>query len=235
MVTEQISLLQPNKTGGWYGRTVVSATGTDGTVYQHSTAGIFGELLDSDEAVDQHDIPGFGTAILQVVFPQDGGDFFSNYQSFDETDKRTWEFQIKNQVTVDLKDAPITIALPEVKKVTYKKVKGQIIYGDEIIDNSKKAELTLLDVDNATSYTVEQLASANLSMQGLHTRTFKWVLGAAEQSDYESDITVVSNNVNIAADSMSISSDESTITADGFDLASVKTAQAGGKFGLPPM
>jgi len=235
---------QTGKAGGWYGRTVVSATATDGTVYTHSTAGIFGELVDSNEAVDQHDIPGFGAAILQVVFPQgeegSTSDFFSNYQSFDETDKKTWEFQIKNQQTIDLKDAPITIALPEVKKVIYKKVKGQIIYGDEILDDSKKAELTLLDVDNNTSYSVVELKSANLTMDGLHTRTFKWVLGAAEESDYNSDVAISSNNGNIKADSissmrMSISSDESTITADGFDTASVQTANAGGKFGLPPM
>jgi hypothetical protein len=221
------------KTGGWYGRTVVSAT-KDGKVYKHSTAGVFGELVDSDEAIDNHDIPSFGTSILKVVFPQDdgssNGDFFSNYQGFDSGDKKSWEFQIKNDdhSIVDLANAPISIALPEVKKVSYKKVKGQIIYGEEVADNSKAAELTLIDVDNATSYTVDQLPTANLTMQGLHTRTFKWVLGAVEDDDYTADVAIVSNNANITADSTDIS-------ADGFDTESVKTAKAGGKFGLPPM
>ena len=32
-----------SKPGGWYGRTVVSTTAADGTVYTHSTAGIFGK------------------------------------------------------------------------------------------------------------------------------------------------------------------------------------------------
>jgi len=239
---------QTGKAGGWYGRTVVSATAADGTVYTHSTAGIFGELVDSNEAVDQHDIPGFGAAALQVVFPQgeEGStkDFFSNYQSFDSGDKKIWEFQIKNQITVDLASVPISIESPVIKKVTYKKVKGQIIYGEETVDNTKAAELTLIDVDNATSYTVGQLATANLTMAGqddcpLHTRTFKWVLGAVTNDDYTSDIAAEcsptpleeeSGDVNIAR-SININ----TITADGFDTASVKTAQAGGKFGLPPM
>ncbi len=237
--------VQTNKTGGWYGRTAVSATATDGKVYSHSTAGVFGELVDSNEAKDQHDIPGYGSAILQVVFPQsdwadDNGDYFSNYQSFSENNsgKRSWTFQIKNQQTVDLKDAAVTIAVPEVKKVTYKKIDGKIIYDKkEIEDNTKQDELTLIDVDNATSYTVAQLATANLNMNGLHTRTFKWVLGTVEDDDYASDEAVDSSNVNIETDSnnVNITNDTNTITADGFDTASVKTAKAGGKFGLPPM
>ena len=227
-----------NKTGGWYGKTVVSATAADGTVYTHSTAGVFGELVDSSISIDQHDIPGFGTAILQIVFPQSdnnsNGDFFSNYQNFqgDTNTKRSWTFQIKNQQKPDLKDAAITITLPEIHKVTYKKVKGQIIYDKkELIDESKRAALTLKDVDNNTVYTVKELETANLTMQGLHTRTFAWEMGTEESADYVAPETVA-KNANVTSD---FASDKSTITSDDFDTASVKTANAGGKFGLPPM
>ena len=219
--------------GGWYGRTVVSATASDGKVYQHSSAGVFGELIDSTEAKDQHDIPSYGSAILQVVFPQDSEDYFSNYQSFDANgnEKRSWVFQIKNQQIPDLSNAPIKISLKGIKKVTYKKVDGKIIYDhNEKEDKSKASQLTLIDVDNATSYTVEQLATANLTMEGKHTRTFKWVLGTVENDDYYA-AEAVDNAADITTSSFK---NDGSITSDEFDTASIKTSKPGGKFGLPP-
>ena len=218
-----------NKPGGWYGKTVVSATAVDGTVYTHSTAGIFGELVDSTEEKDAHDIPGYGASILQVVFPQsewedDNGDYFSNYQSFSEdgSDKKTWTFQIKNQQTVDLSNAAISIELPAIKNVTYNEVNGKIVYNkEEVTDTTKASQLTLLDIDNETAYTVAQLATANLTMDGLHTRTFKWVLGSVDSSDYQKTQETTSKSASFAK-----TATLSTLSED--------EPRLGGKFGLPP-
>lgn len=180
------------KTAGWYGKTQISATAPDDTVYTHNTAGIFGELLESTEAKDSNDIPGYGTALLQVVFPQttwseDNGDYFSNYQSFieGESPKRVWTFQIKNQKTVDLKDASIKITLDGIYDVTYLEENGHIKYKESTALNPERTNiLTLVDVDNHTSYTPAELKTADLRMDGLHVRTFRWVKGDVEESDY---------------------------------------------------
>lgn len=180
------------KTAGWYGKTQISATTSDDTVYTHNTAGIFGELLESTDAKDSNDVPGHGTALLQVVFPQttwgeDNGDYFSNYQSFieGESPKRVWTFQIKNQKTVDLKDASIKITLDGIYDVTYLEEDGRTRYKESTALSPERTNmLTLVDVDNHTSYTPTELNTADLSMDGLHIRTFRWVKGEVEESDY---------------------------------------------------
>ncbi len=180
------------KTAGWYGKTQISATAPDDTIYTHNTAGIFGELQESTEAKDSNDVPGHGTALLQVVFPQttwgeDNGDYFSNYQSFIEGEslKRVWTFQIKNQKTVDLKDAAIKITLDGVYDVTYLEENGRTRYKESTALNLERTNmLTLIDVDNHTSYTPTELKTADLGMDGLHVRTFRWVKGGVEESDY---------------------------------------------------
>jgi len=80
--------VQP-KLAGWYGKTQISATASDGSVYTHNTAGIFGELIESSDAKDKHDIKSYGPSLLQIVFPQtewdvDNGYYFSDYHHFDE-------------------------------------------------------------------------------------------------------------------------------------------------------
>ncbi len=180
------------KTAGWYGKTQISATTPDDRVYTHNTAGIFGELQGSREAKDSNDVPGYGTALLQVVFPQttwgeDNGDYFSNYQSFieGESSKRVWTFQIKNQKTVDLKEASIKITLDGIYDVTYLEENGHSRYKESTALNPERTNmLTLVDVDNHTSYAPSELKTADLSMDGLHVRTFRWVKGAVEESDY---------------------------------------------------
>ena len=180
------------KTAGWYGKTQIRATAPDDTVYTHNTAGIFGELLESTEAKDINDVPGYDSALLQVVFPQttwgeDNGDYFSNYQSFieGESPKKVWTFQIKNQKTVDLKDASIKITLDGIYDVTYLEEDGRNRYKESAVSNPERTNmLTLVDVDNHTSYTPTELKTANLRMDGLHTRTFRWVRGEVEESDY---------------------------------------------------
>ena len=223
------------KIGGWYGRTIVSAKASDGKVYIHKTAGVFGQLIDSKSERDRHDISALGTAILQVVFPhgdwaEKSGDYFSNYQRYtkDGTTKKSWVFQVKNQRTVDLSDAPLTIKLDAIHKVTYKKVDGGITYyenGGE--DKALLQKLTLIDVDNGKSYSVDELATANLTMGGKHTRTFKWVLGGVDASDF----TVDSASITVKSD-MKKSQD---MTVDGFDRSTLAQQEQGGKFGLPPM
>ena len=49
----------------------------------------------------------------------------------------------------------------------------------------KKTALTLIDIDNQQEYSYDTLGTAGLTMDGLHTRTFRWVLGSVEASDYE--------------------------------------------------
>jgi len=219
--------------GGWYARTIVSATAPDGKVYSHSTAGVFGTLIDSEDSLDKHDIPSYGPSTLQVIFPQadkegaDSNGYFSEYQSFskEDTGKRTWEFQIKNQDYPDLSSAPIHISLKGVYDLTYKKTDGKISYEESTKENSTKAqELTLLDVDNANYYTLEDLKTANLSMDGKHTRTFKWVLGTVEQSDYTAAAATEDDEATIKA--FAVSNKANDISA--------RSVKSGGKFGLPP-
>ena len=228
--TEPQPVVNPYKSAGWYGKTEVSATASDGSVYSHSTAGVFGELLQSNEAKDQHDIPGYGSSIIRVVFPQtewldDNGDYFSDYKKYDEnsTEKRVWTFQVKNQETVNLATASITIHLDGVFDVQYKEVNGKVTYKESTeVNQTIVNELHLVDVDTATEYTVDQLKTANLTMEGLHTRTFRWVLGVVEQDDYSPLTTIKSIS--------------SFSTEDEVDAFSTKTStqNTGGKFGLPP-
>ena len=218
--------------GGWYARTVVSATAPDGKVYSHGTAGVFGELIDSQDALDQHDIASFGPSTLQVIFPQaeqedaSTNGYYSEYQSFSEGDdsKRTWEFQIKNQDYPDLSSAPIHISLKGVYDLTYKKVEGKVSYEESTKENTTKAQaLTLLDVDNAAYYSVEELKTANLTMDGQHTRTFKWVLGTVEESDYAASASTEDDKATIQS---------FAVSKNANDISSISSK--GGKFGLPP-
>lgn len=214
------------KVGGWYGKTMISATADDGKVYTHGTAGIFGELIESNDAKDKHDIKSYGPSTLQIVFPQtewdeDNGYYFSDYHHFDQNseEKSVWTFQIRNDVTTpDLKSATITIKLDGIYDVNYKEENGNIVYEESGQQNTNIYQnITLVDVDNKTSYSVEELSEANLNMDGLTVRTFRWVLGTADASDYEAVSVAQSSKVA----PVPISLDEALL-----DKA--------GKFGLPP-
>lgn len=179
---------------GWYMRTGISAVAGDGTVYNHNSAGIFGKLKQSQSGKDRHDIMSFGTAVLQVVFPQtdwdeDNGDYFSDYRHFNPTasgEKSAWTFQVNNQRDVDLTNASLTITLDGSYRVTYTKTAGHTSYTEAKNPNSEQKNLfTLIDVDNHQAYNYKELQSAPLNMDGLHTRTFRWVLGDVGAEDYE--------------------------------------------------
>ena len=223
------STAQEPKIGGWYGKTVVSATSNDGKVYTHGTAGIFGKLIESSDLKDKHDIKSYGPSTLQIVFPQtewdeDNGYYFSDYRYFDENgeEKSVWTFQIRNDVTSpDLKNAPITIKLDGIYDVNFKEIDGKIVYEESGQQNTTIYQnLSLVDVDNGMSYTLEELAEATLNMDGLTVRTFRWVLGTVDSGDYElpsSAKTVKSLSAKQGATSV-----DQTLLEDT------------GKFGLPP-
>jgi hypothetical protein len=178
---------------GWYMRTRVTATAEDGTVYTHNTAGVFGKLKQSKYKKDRHDIPAFGSATLQVVFPHynwkegDAGDYWSDYRHYNKrrANKRAvWTFQVKNQRSVDLSNADLKIELDDAKKINYTKENGSVHYTEAGTDKEMKNKFTLVDVDNKQTYQVDELPHANLSMDGKHTRTFRWVRGHVRKRDF---------------------------------------------------
>lgn len=224
--TEEVSVTidEPaRKVAGWYMGTVVKATADDGSEYVHNTAGIFGALEESKEGKDRHDVAGFGTAILQVVFLQkeweeDSGEYFSDYRSWqNEESKNVWTFQVKNQRDVNLEHAFLKLSLNGPYDV-YENKKVFKGYEEELSgDESKKTSITLIDIDNQTQYTYEELQSAQLGMDGLHVRTFRWVLGEVSQEDYAPLIT-------------------STVSAKQVSpLAKRSQSLSGSKFGVPPL
>ena len=223
---EPPAVVDPYKTAGWYGRTEVTATAPDGTIYAHKSAGVFGELLQSSNGEDQHDIPGYGAALLQVIFVPDfstdtEAGYFSDYRKYDESHSRqSWTFLVKNQKDVDLSNAPITISLPAIYDVRYKDDNGSITYKESSESNvSLLNQLTLVDVDNERTYSVSDLETASLNMDGKHTRTFRWVLGTVDQDDY----TPLSAPQRAGGRE----------NRPEFKVA--PTRQSGGKFGLPPL
>ena len=189
--TSQIESAPQYAPAGWYMKTSVSATDpATSTVYSHKTAGVFGELDGSVEGKDRHDIPGYGSAIFQVVFVQTtwgsaNGDYFSDYRTFSsDHDKQVWTFQVKNEQSVHLEDANITIMLDGVYDVLSLEEDGRIKYKEELSsDNSKKEAIKLVDVDTQIVYTYAELQNAQLNMDGLNIRTFRWVMGDVDGSD----------------------------------------------------
>ena len=173
-------------------RTRVSVTTEDGTVYAHNTAGVFGELVQSRTKKDSHDIPSFGAAALQVVFPHynwkegDAGDYWSDYHKYKKraAKRAVWTFQVKNQKSVDLSNADLKIILDDARKVNYTKDNGNVHYTEAGLDREMKNKLTLVDVDNKQTYQVDELPYADLSMDGKHTRTFRWVRGKVGKRDF---------------------------------------------------
>lgn len=224
--TSTTAAAQP-QSAGWYMQTSVTATAANGTVYRHTTAGVFGELAGSSAGKDNHDIPGYGSAVLQVVFPQTAwgsanGDYFSDYRAYNAEDtniSESWVFQVKNQQTVDLSNAPISISLNGVFDIfSTQQQNGGVKYDTSKVSNSPLlAELSLVDVDNQKVYSYSQVASAGLKMDGKHTRTFRWVLGPVDAADMQPLTTTSVQTASFKA---------------ATPASALKTAPT--KFGLPP-
>lgn len=177
----------------WYARTSVSAVNPrTNTVIVHKTAGVFGQLDESSDGQDRHDIIGMGTATatLEVVFLQEGADsdYFSDYHSVKEGHD-SWTFQVKNMYNpdrpVNLSNEAIHITLEGVYTVDSTVVDGSIRYSEKLDRyDDRLQQLTLIDLDNSVAYTLSELPTAAITMDGSHTRTFRWVLGSVEESDF---------------------------------------------------
>jgi len=184
---------QKSETAGWYMRTRVAVTTQDGTVYTHNTAGVFGELRESKNTEDRHDIPSYGPATLQVVFPhyhwgeEKSGDYWSDYRRFKprwHRGRRVWTFLVRNQKGVDLSQADLKIFLDDARIVKRVTENGTVRYVEAGVDPKRKERITLVDVDNHRTYSVDELPNANLNMDGKHTRTFRWVMGRVHRRDF---------------------------------------------------
>ena len=191
--SKKVKKAPKEKYAGWYMRTRVSAVTDEGKVYVHNSAGVFGKLKQSRWKKDRHDIPSYGAAALQVVFPHynweegDAGDYWSDYRKYKESrvDARVvYTFQVKNQNTVDLSNAELHIALDDAIDVYYVKENGNVRYIEKGSNPEIKPKFTLVDVDNRQTYSVNELKNANLSMDGNHTRTFRWVRGKVRKRDF---------------------------------------------------
>ena len=168
---------------GWYMRTIVTATTPSGKRYRHASAGIFGELKESSDGLDKHDINAFGRATLYVIFPRvvnnKVADYFSDYHHYDPTDqgdsqRQSWTFQVKNESGADLSHATINLQIEGPFKV-YKQNFG---YKEEpMTDSEMFHRLSLFDMDNEEVYPYSELKNVHLTMEGKKVRTFRWILG----------------------------------------------------------
>jgi len=223
------------KPDGWYMCTVATATTPEGKVYVHKTAGILGELKESKDTLDRHDINAFGKATLYVVFPKVEGngeleDFFSDYHRYNPNDqynaeRQVWTFQVKNETGEDLSNASINLKIDGPYKV-YKK-KGGVGY-EEVKTEDKEMlnHLSLVDLDNHKVYAYNELSSVELSMEGKKVRTFRWVLGGILSENLnDSEVQV------LAAKALQRQTAKSSRSLQS---VSVKGIKSGGKFGLPP-
>lgn len=219
---------EQKRADGWYMRTVATAITPDGKRYVHRTAGIFGELKESSDEQDRHDIKAFGKATLYVVFAKINNntieDYFSDYHHYDPEDlyngeRAMWTFQVKNEANEDLTHAAIKLEIEGPYRV-YKKAGGRGY--EEVLskhDDMLKA-LSLIDLDTHLVYTYDALKNANLNMDGKKVRTFRWVLGNVLVEHFDgSDIQALVSRKQLVRNAKAVEG---------------KGEQSGGKFGLPP-
>ena len=214
---------------GWYLRTVVKATLSDGRVFEHSTAGVFGELDDSEAGKDRHDIESFGKAILQIRFVNTEIDakkeYYSDYRKYDgESEKKRWTFLIKNEQEVNLANAGLSISIEPMRRIFQEENRLSYIEKVAKSENDKRKDFVLVDVDNQKTYSYEEIKNANLSMDGKHTRTFRWVLGSATEEDMKAEKGSIRNIRMKSRDSVS----------ENEHIFSPKSTLGSSKFGMPP-
>lgn len=178
---------------GWYMRIRASAVTSSGREFHHDTAGVFGELVQSRFGKDRHDIASYGAATFQVVFPHYdwealSGDYWSDYRKYraDIADRRAvYTFQIRNQNTVDLSSASLKLFVDEAQNVNFYRENGQVKYVETDTNLQMIEKFTLVDVDNNRTYAMDELENADLSMQSLHTRTFRLIRGEVRNKDFD--------------------------------------------------
>ncbi len=205
----------PGEPVGWYMRTVLSTTLPGGKKIEHRTAGVFGELDESSDGLDRHDIEAYGKAEFQVRFINEnlkaGVEYFSDYRAYDgNTSTKVWTFLVRNQTGHDLSGAMFRIALEGPYDI-YRKDDGRFV---EVLSSHHefRRRFVLEDVDHGTVYRGEEL----FGMDGRHTRTFRWILADEEwtPSPFPAKLRAAAR-----------------VKVDEFD-AGVKTGSS--KFGLPP-
>ena len=210
---------------GWYLRTMAVAETANGTKYAHNTAGVFGELDDSSDAKDRHDISSYGKATFQVRFVNkkidNEGEYYSDYRKYEGIPrKEVWTFLVKNErvdpALADLADASLKIEVADLRDVLKKE--GDSRYIEKVSsDQGFKNNLTLVDVDNHQAYSYSELQNLTLGMDGKHVRTFRWVLnGDVDEEDYAP--LAATQNVPVTTASASLK----------------KRSLLHSKFGLPP-
>jgi hypothetical protein len=216
------------KEAGWYMRTVVSAVSPSGKVYVHNTAGVFGELDDSSDNLDNHDIESIGQATLQVRFINSqlevGKEYFSDYRSYkgELPEREVWTFLIKNERGEDLSQSTFKLDLEAPKRIVRRPQDNKLVEVGEL-ENDIRNQLTLVDADNGKTYTYEEAKNMVFSMEGQHTRVFRWVIGRVTKSDLIP--------IDIMKAGMNAGSEQNRPTQ--FSSESAMAASAS-KFGLPP-
>jgi hypothetical protein len=187
--TEQPKTHKSLPTVGWYMRTTVQAIADNGKTYRHNDAGVFGELDESSDGLDKHDIPTKGNAIIQIRFINNNLDshqtYYSDYRHYDQNDtKKSWDFIVINDDNhIDLSNASIKLNIQNIKKI-YRQPNNK--YSESsTTDTTKRDSISIIDLDNQTVYKYANLKNANLNMDGKHIRKFRLVLGKITQNDMQ--------------------------------------------------
>ena len=176
------------KIDGWYMRTTVEATTPSGRKVAHNTAGVFGELKESEAGEDKHDVPSAGTAELQVLFVNkelnETKQYFSDYRHYNEEESphQAWTFTVNNTAGEDLSGVDFSLNVEALRELTQEE-KGN--YREVVsLNQSKRESLSLIDLDNNETYSYASAKEKSFNMDEKHIRAFRWVLGEIEASDY---------------------------------------------------
>jgi len=169
---------------GWYARATVTAITPEGKIYKHTTAGVFGELKDSNDAQDRHDIKAIETGVVEILFVNDDLEpdkkYYSDYREFNDTQKESWTLVVSNISGEDITNADIKLDISSIYDVFTQNNR----YVEKVSDDqSKLQKMTLIDLDNKQTYSIDELKDANLNMDGKKERYFRLVLGDVSESD----------------------------------------------------
>jgi len=169
---------------GWYARATVTAITPEGKIYKHTTAGVFGELKDSNDAQDRHDIEAMNSGVVQILFVNEELEsdkkYYSDYRELNDTKKESWTLVVSNISGEDISDADIKLDISSI----YDVFRQNNSYIEKVSDNQAKLQkMTLIDLDNNQTYSIDELQDANLNMDGKKDRYFRLVLGDVAESD----------------------------------------------------
>lgn len=168
------------KIEGWYLRTVAEVTLDDQT-FIHKTGGVFGNLKKAKAKKDVYDVPTYKDAIMNVIFTpkweKEGVSYLSDYhryRPYKPYRRQNWIFQVKNYRTVNLAEGTLKIKL----EGPFAVIKGEEGYITTKLKNPEAllSKLRLKDLDNGDVYDYDDLKTLELDMDGLNTRTFRWIL-----------------------------------------------------------